>query len=377
MQTTKNLLERVKVDKYNLVSMPQISLVPEEADLFIDYIIDQSVMKNFARTVKMEKPTKYIRAMGFGEGKMLYPGHSFDESKYKKQWKQNSITLEAQKVRGCIVVYDDDLEENIEGAAFKDHIMRIVTAKIANELEYANYMADTHSYNSWCGDDIESLWDGWRYIITHSYDSSQPYWNKVTGSAHIKSACICESGAACESGDESTEADFELAGKIAELSTVEPYALEIKYGMMLKNMPAKYSKHKKDFVFLNAPVVTDDYLMALEKRGTALGDKAITDGDITFYHRVPIIDVPLMPIDLGSDTPATPDHYGKVGGGDYTDVVLTVKNNFIIGMQRDIKIESQREAADEATYVYYNMKFALAIENVDEVVFLKCLEHKC
>jgi len=84
MQTTKNLLERVKVDKYNLVSMPQISLAPEEADLFIDYIIDQSVMKNFARTVKMEKPTKYIRAMGFGEGKMLYPGHSFDESKYKK-----------------------------------------------------------------------------------------------------------------------------------------------------------------------------------------------------------------------------------------------------------------------------------------------------
>lgn len=366
MNTTKSLLEKFKVEKYNLISLPQIDLTPEEADRFIDYIIDQSVMKNYARIEKMTKPVKYIRAMGFGEGKMLYPGDNFDESKYKKQWKQNRITLTAKKIRGCIVVYDDDLEENIEGAAFKDHLMRIVTAKIANELEFANYMGDIHSYNDWCPDDIESLWDGWRYIITHSYNSAQLYYNKVTGSAHIKAACVTPE----------SDGDFDLVGKIAEIDTNEPYALEIKYGVMLKNMPSKYHKNYKDFIFMNPPVVTQDYILALETRGDALGASAILKGDTRVYHDVPIIDVPLMPIDLGSDG-ATPDHFGKIGDGVYTDAILTLKNNLIIGIQRDIKIESKREPADEATYIFYSMKTDVQIENVDAVVFTKCLTHKC
>jgi len=114
----------------------------------------------------------------------------------------------------------------------------------------------------------------------------------------------------------------------------------------------------------------------LEKRGTNLGDRAITDGDITRYHKVPIVDVPLMPTNLGADT-ETPNSWGVIGGGEYTDVMLTPKNNLIIGIQKEIKIEPQRSAADECTYYFYTMKVAVAIENVNAVVFTKCLEHSC
>ena len=373
MKDAKKMLEKSKIEKYNLISLPTIDLPPEEASKFIDCIVDESVMKDYARIEKMKNPQKRIRHLGFGDGHFLYPAEHFDESDYKKQWAHNLITLNAVKFRGCAPVYDDDLEEGLEGAAYKNHLMSIIARQTANELEYAAYMGDTHNYNTWCADRIESKLDGWRYIINNS-QNGDTYYNDVCGAAHIKSACLCESGDDCASADEDPDAHFTMAGMIAEQSLNSPYNLEIKYGQMLKNMPSKYKANTglKNMVFLNSDLVTQDYLMALENRGTPLGDRAITAGDVTKYHKVPIIDVPLMPTALGT----APD-YGIVGAGEYTDAMLIPKNNLIIGIQKDIKIEPQRSAADECTYYFYTMKIAVGIENVNAVVFVKCLEHKC
>lgn len=368
MKDNKRMLSMKKedIEGFNLISLPTIELTPQEADKFIDCIYDESSMVNYARLEKMSKPTKYLRHLGFGSGKFLYPGAIFDESKYKKQWTHNRITLTAQKIRGCIAVYDDDLEEGIEGAAYKAHLMQILGKQIGNELEYAYYMGDTAGYNSWCPDDIESLWDGWRYIINNS-QSGEAYYNSVCGAADIKSACVGGSGE-----------DFSLAGLIAEHDAVAPFDWEFKYHQMLKNMPAKYKSAigLKNFVFLNSDLVTQDYTAAISARGTPLGDSIFTGKMTPQYGRVPIVDVPLMPTNLGADGQGV-DDYGIIGGGDYTDVVLTYKGNLIIGIQKEIKMEPQRSAADEATYYFYTMKVALAIENVNAIVFLKCLTHNC
>lgn len=381
MKDTKDLLKKKRIEKYNLISLPTINLLPKEADHFIDCIVDESALKDYARIIKMVKPTQYIRHLGFGTGHFLYPADGFDESDYKKQWIHNLITLKAEEFRGCAPVYDSDIEEGLEGAAYKTHLMSIIAKKTANELEYASYMADTHSYNAWDPKNIESKFDGWRYIINNS-QVGDTYYNSVCGAAHIKSACICESGAACAEADEAVNADFEMSGRIAEQSPNAPYDLEIKYAIMLKNMPSKYKSNAglRNMVFLNSDLVTQDYLIALERRGlTNLSEIVIKDGVIdgtTPYHKVPIIDVPLMPTNLGSDG-GTPDDYGIIGGGEYTDAMLMPKNNLIIGIQRDIKIEPERSAADQCTYYYYSLKVGVAIENVNAIVFAKCLTHKC
>jgi len=363
MKKTKDMLKSKDLKKYNLISLPTINLTPEEADHFLDCIWDESVMKNYARMEKMTKPTKYIRHLGFGEGKFLYPGDSFDESKYKKQWTHNRITLTAKKIRGCAPVYDDDLEENIEGTAYKAHLMQIIAKQIANELEFAYYMGDTTgTVNTWCADDVEYLWDGWRYIINHSA-VGQAYYNNVCGAADIKDACDVSSGA-----------PFIFPGDIAEQNPLAPYNWEFKYHQMIKNMPSKYKQKVglANMVFMNSDLVTQDYVGALSARGTILGDSAILGKAPIQYGSVPIISVPLMPTNLG-----TAPTYGTIGAGDYTDVILTPKGNFIIGMQKDIKIEPERSAADECVYYYYTMKVALAIENVNAIVFLRCLTHQC
>ena len=164
---------------------------------------------------------------------------------------------------------------------------------------------------------------------------------------------------------------------IAEQNAAHPYNWDFNFAMMLKNMPAKYkTQGLKDLVFLNSDLVTQDYITALSARATALGDAVFTGQITPQYGRVPIVDVPLMPGNLGNDLLGI-DYHGIIGIGDYTDVLLIPKNNLIIGLQKDIKIEPQRSAADEATYYFYTMKVALAIENVNACVLTVCLTHAC
>jgi hypothetical protein len=61
---------------------------------------------------------------------------------------------------------------------------------------------------------------------------------------------------------------------------------------------------------------------------------------------------------------------------DGADGILTHKENFIIGLQRDIKMETERKAAEEATYFYYSIRSDIAVENLNAVVFLKNLKAK-
>lgn len=371
MNTTRKLLERLKIQKgFNLISLPTITLTEEEADRFIDYMIDESVMKAYARIERMGRPQKNIRAIGFGSGKFLYPADQFNETKYKKQWVSNKIQLSTKELRGCVTIFDNDLEDLagvVTEAQYKDQLMKIITAKIANELEEAFWIGETAGLNGFAVDDIRGLFDGWRYRITHSA-LAQAYYNQVTGSAHLLNAC--EGG---ESGS-----PFALAGKIAEHDTAAPYDWEFKYNIMLKTMPSKYKAQNglANMSFLNSDLVTQDYLNALSARGTVLGDAVFLGTAQPQYGRVKILDVPLMATDLGDPT-ATPSTDGVIGAGAYTDVLLTPKNNFIIGIQRDIRIESERKAADSATYVFYTMRVDVALENVDAVVLLRCLEHAC
>ena len=372
MKDAKSLLKKKKLEKFNLIALPTINLLGEEADHFLDCIVDQSVMKDYARIVRMTKPTKYLRHIGFGDGKFLYPGDEFDESKYKKQWTHNRITLTSKKIRGCVAVFDDDVEEGIEGPKFKKHLMDIIGKQIANELEYAFWMGDTVGYQgnnggtAWCPTDIEHLWDGWRYQITHGEFATQAYYNAVCKGSHIKRACETGSGA-----------EWELTGGIAEQDPNAPYNWEFKYAQMIKNMPAKYKMQGlSNFVFLNSDLVTQDYITALSARATALGDAVFTGKVTPQYGRVPIVDVPLMPTNLGSDALA-PDYWGIIGIDNYTDVLLVPKNNLIVGMQKDIKMEPLRSPADECWYFFYTMKVALAIENVNACVLTICLTHKC
>lgn len=369
MNDTRKMINKFNIRKdFNLISMPSITLEPEEADQFLNYLEDESVMKDFARIERMTLPQKNIRAIGFGAGRFLYPGDQFNESKYKKQWVQNRIQLSTQKARGAIVIFDDDLED-IRGVesedAYKDGLMRIIAKKIANELEEVCWMANTGIVpNNFAADDLRGVLDGWRFQINNS-QLGQTYYNAaVPGGSYIMNAC--------DGG--SSGSDFDLAGKIAEQDVAAPYNWEFKYHAMIKNMPSRYKANNglRNMALINSDLVTMDYLEALSARATALGDAIFQGQALISYLNVPIIDAPLMPVDLG-----TAAQYGTIGAGAYADVLFTPKNNLVVGVQREIRMETQRVPADEATYLFYSIRFDAKIENTNAIVFMRCLEHAC
>jgi len=417
MKTNKQMLSK-KEQIEKMISLPSITLEAEEADRFIDYIVDESVMKNSARVVKMNKETKNIRALGLGDSRFLYPGSTFTSSDYLKQLPEQKIPLATKKLRGCVVIYDDDLEDNIEADAFADHVMRMVTARIANELDEIFWIGDTASVGGFAATDARSLFDGWRYRIKYSQASTgylSGHYNTVSGRATLMTAkdatnwattpgattavaegVICEPdtpngfvyicitagttggthptwptvlGGTVTDGDAVWRChayDCALAGKIAEQNASLPHNWEFKYGNMLKKLPSKYKKAGlANLRFFQSDQLVQDYIDALSARATILGDKAILGQGPLSYGQVPITPCPNMPV--------TMSEAGVLGGGVYGDTLLTPKDNLIIGIQRALKIESQRMAADEATYWFYSMRADNAIENVNACVLMEHL----
>jgi len=357
MKTNKQLLSK-KQQIQKMISLPTITLTPEEADRFIDYIVDESVMKGKARVVKMTKPVKNIRALGLGTGDFLHPGATFSTSEYKKLLSHHKIELISKKVRGCIPIFDDDLEDNIEADAFADHLMRMVAKKIANELDIAYWIGDTGAGNAFGDTDIRSLWDGWRYRIANGDSDGDTYYNAVSGGSTVLDAT------------DETAAGFLLKGRIAMVSTSAPYNWEFKYNKMLASLASKYKVGGlANLAFYNNDQVAQNYIEALSARSTIMGDNAILGKSALQYGMVPIVNCPLMPITMKGDTQAAE----KCTGGSYADSLLTPNGNLIIGIQRNIKIESQREAADEATYMFYSMRACPAIEDVAACVLLRKL----
>lgn len=402
-----------------------IDFTPEEADQFIDYIIDESELMKNAKVVRMNKPSKNIRTIGIVD-KVLWPDVIFDSTKYLKSTAANKDVLNSKKARGAVRIHDDDLEDNIEGEAFVDHLMRMVTVQIAHDLDGAYYNGRAVP-NGVTPLDLNGLWDGWRHRVMTQV-------NSVTGRATILDA---------------RSSDFELhtTGYISEQKDEAPYNWEFKFAKAIKVMPSKYKKlvgGLSGLRFFMSDQLEQDYIDSLAARSSILGDKAILGEGPLHYGKVAIVPCPLMNIDepvavsSGGDTIlATSDvlagaltievddntgftegdviWFHKVGleykeetvviatinGTTFTlvtalkwahtvaegmaitevtldgaDCMLTHKDNLVIGIQRDIKMESQRVAAEESTYFFYSLRTDLLLGNPAAVVFIENLKSK-
>lgn len=329
-----------------------VTLSIEESDEFLTYLIDQSVLKNNCRIVRMNKPDKYINAIGYGDGRFLVPSGSFSSDYYKTSFDGNQIQLTTQKARGAVVINDDDIEDYKAnpGVDWTDTVMKLIAAKCANEIEEVCWISDTASLSGFESTDLRSKFDGWRYQIVNSQDGDD-YENDVTGSATLLDAAL-------NSGHTT---DFRIAGGISEYDADGEPPWEHKFGKMLKSMPSEYwNISPNDMRFWNHPKITMDYLEALSGRNTELGDKAILGVADPRYNLVPIVNAPKMSVLLDAD--------GVEAGGTYTDSLLTPSQNLILGLQRELKLEKYRDAANERDIYFFSIRMCVAVENANAAV---------
>lgn len=93
-------------------------------------------------------------------------------------------------------------------------------------------------------------------------------------------------------------------------------------------------------------------------RNTPLGDSYYTGNANLLYDSMSIVLAPYM---------------GTYSNGGYTcsDIIFTDPRNIILGFQRFLSFESERDAANSAYNYYYRLRFGIAIEETSAIVKIK------
>ena len=109
-------------------------LRPEQARRFIDYVWDATILAKDGRRVTMRANTMELEKVNVGErviraaaqavGDYTNAGATFSK-----------VELTTKKIRLDWEVSAESLEDNIEGAALEDHIVRLMTNAFGNDIE--------------------------------------------------------------------------------------------------------------------------------------------------------------------------------------------------------------------------------------------------
>ena len=109
-------------------------LAPEQARRFIDYVWDATVLANDGRRVTMRANTIELEKVNVGERVIRAASQALGE--YTNAGATfTKVELTTKKIRLDWEVATEALEDNIEGAALEDHIVRLMTNAFGNDLE--------------------------------------------------------------------------------------------------------------------------------------------------------------------------------------------------------------------------------------------------
>jgi hypothetical protein len=285
-----------------------------EAGTFIDYIIDLSVLLKKIRTVKMPDKKFKIDKIGLG-GKVLVkatpgtdPGDTVSVSG------PTQVELDSSEVIAIVSIGDDTLEDNIEGDAFVQHLLRMVSAAASNELEQAAIHGDTAVADT----GILDRWDGFYKLA------------KANGAQVIEA--------------------------MADTDRYWPGTAGAKATKLIKKLPVQF---RQDYRTLGMILHNDlylDYQDELSTKGYSEAWGAITGALDVPIRSIPNIRVPMIKTDMSFTYSATPYTDGTV-------VMLSDLRNLIFGVHREIKIEPFRQPRKRCTDYVISMRAAVQIEH--------------
>jgi len=311
-------------------------LYPDQANRFLDYMWDATILAKAARTIRMRSNTTEIDRVAVGQRIMTVAqednprdyvnanGSSFANAAATF----NKISLTTRKLRLDWELSSESLEDNIEGPDLEDHIARLMATQAGNDIE------DLLINGTGTGSGLMSAFQGFRALAVNN--------------AHVVDA----------QGNGLDKAIFNLA---------------------IKALPRKYKQRRNQLRFFTGSNLVQDYLYNLTAEsssgftpfdiasGIIRGDVAANDGGpgtVTPYaFGIPVINVPLMEETLAGD-------YSDASG-DHGDVHLTFPQNFIIGIKRDVTVYRLfQPKKDTIEYTLY-IRVGAQMENYDAHVIVK------
>jgi hypothetical protein len=118
----------------NPTGTPGGILAPEQARRFIDYVWDGTVLAKDGRRVTMRANTIELEKVNVGE-RVIRAAAQADPTFTNAGATFTKVELTTKKIRLDWEVSTEALEDNIEGGALEDHLVRLMTSAFANDIE--------------------------------------------------------------------------------------------------------------------------------------------------------------------------------------------------------------------------------------------------
>ena len=393
MATAKTRVEKAVITTDALATAGKLN--PQQADQFIDYVIDQSVLKNNARIVRFNPEQLEINKIGIGR-RVAMPAAEATDPRKRRGVTTSKVVLRPREIIVPWEVTDSVAEVNLEGAKLLDHIVKMMAAQCNNDIEELALQGDVLGPAILESDYVDGG-DTTRYV-KDGYLAMFNGWLRLADTlTHLYDAAGANVG-----------------------STI--------FSRMLNALPTKWRRNRGDLRFYIAPDLEQLYREKTSTRATPLGDAAAQTDQVLKPFGVPLIAAPLFPMypkvvehfalpafGAGSvtlrykpiitnsdivtlqtlgDTPTTP--YVRVT--DYTinpatgviaatagpgalaaganikvtysakpQILLTHAKNFIVGIGRDIRIEKDRDIYKRANQYVITLKVAVQFEETDAI----------
>ena len=352
---SNELLQKV-IDTGNLGSTPNPNLsgdgvtnsgngllYPDQANRFLDYMWDATILAKSARTIRMRSNTTEIDRVSVGQRIMTVAS---EENPRDYVQGTNSIaagalfskiSLTTRKLRLDWELSAEALEDNLEGPDLEDHIARLMATQAGNDIE------DVLINGSTAQSGLYGAFNGFRAL--------------AVANAHVVDA-------------NATGLDRTV------------------FNNAIKALPRKYKQRRNQLRFFAGSNLVQDYLFnmtAMSATGAQgfspfdiaspiiRGDVAANDGGpgtvTPFAFGIPVINVPLMREDLAKD--GTPSATVSTSGALHGDVHLTFPQNFIVGIKRDVVVYRLFQPKKDTIEYTLFIRVGCAIENYDAHVIVK------
>jgi hypothetical protein len=298
----------------------------DQANRFIDYMFDATVLGRQVRKVRMRSNDMDIDKVNVGKKIARLATEAVDDG-VNAGATFTKVSLTTKKIRLDWELSEEGLEDNIEGDALEDHIARLMATQFGNDLEDLAINGDT----ALTGDALYKAFNGYRKLAVTS--------------GHVVDAAGAPIGRAL-------------------------------FNKALKAMPRNYLQRRNQLKFFTGSNLIQDYLYSLTDLATTPEDIASSmirtgpnqvegpAGFVTGYaFGVPISEVPLFKEDMDGDY-ASPT-------GDHGDLWLTFPNNLLWGVKREVVVHREfKPKKDTIEYTAY-VRFGVQIENADAFVVVK------
>lgn len=371
-------------------------LNPVQADQFLDYIVQETVMENNARTVRFSGESMIIDKIGLGK-RAAVPAQEAVDPSVRRGVNTSKVTLTPKEIMVPWEIGDTFKEVNVELENVDDHIAQMMAKQSANDIEQAYINGDPLGAAILQSDYIDGG-DSTKYVKDglHSLYSG---WFRLADSGHVKSFDTQNIGTSVFSG-------------------------------MIRELPTKWRRNLSDLRWFLSPDLLQLYFEKLATRGTNLGDRIVEQGasgnvpimgimpvTVPLWELYPTVvehvtltgttavalrykpvvsasetvlpstlaDIPLAPYTEGTGNDYNMDYVNgtiardaastitsgatvKVTYQAYPQIVLTHRSNFIVAFSRDIRIEKDRDIFRRVDQYAITLKADVQCEETDAIV---------